>query len=160
MCFIHVYVNNKLWHWFFLFQGKWYCVPPVLLVRQPLWANTLMIRWDSFITSCFSRIFYHVDCRFIWSQLIKNIKSLMLFFPLSSGPTVTKNFKSLNSTLNSNPVKDLHVPHEFEVKTQTWRWVLTWGKLLKVGPVCLISGCSFSIYIHNLFVNWQYHIQC
>lgn len=52
----------------FLFQGKWFCVPPVLLVSQPLWANTLMIRLDSFIMSCFSKIFYHVDCRFIWFQ--------------------------------------------------------------------------------------------
>lgn len=61
-------------------------------------------------------------------------KIAVIYFPLLRidwnipGPAITKIFIMLNSVLEGKE-------HKFEVKSKTWGWELTWGKVVTKGPV-------------------------
>lgn len=61
-------------------------------------------------------------------------KIAVIYFPLLRidwnipGPAITKIFIMLNSVLEWKV-------HKFEVKSKTWGWELTWGKVVTKGPV-------------------------
>lgn len=100
--------------------------------------------------------FHHLNFQSeIWGlpqimNMYKSCKDLsweLLWVNMGPGQAITEIFTSINSVHNS--IAWNNIVHEFEFKTWNGGWVMTWGKLITVGP-CNKKYCCLQ---HDVYSN-------